>query len=863
MIKISNLSKTYQTKNRILHKAIKELDLDLPDKGLVFVLGKSGSGKSTLLNLIGGLDYPTGGSILVEGNPVSAMTPRQYVDYRNDYIGFIFQDHHLIDDLTIYDNIKLVLDLQNRNEPMLIHQSLEKVGLAGYEYRYPAELSGGERQRVAIARAIAKEPRIILADEPTGNLDGKNAAQVMDILRGLAETCLILIVSHNVPEVYANAHRIIELEDGRIIGDLTRNPDYPEGVCVEGDTLVCPGDRHVTDEDAACINAQLNGGKAKRFVLRKDRFVETTETPEQGEQAPIYRYRLRFDRVMSLSRAFLRTKVKRILGSAATVSFIMVILLLAQTFIHFDSNRILREEMEKAGQKTIILDKQISLDGVQKNARIYHVPVSSTDEQAFRDAGFKKEIYPILSLTVPINTYRNGAGIKTSYFTQSVVLNETMGTMIVDEEFLDEQFDGWAYLAKQRNFDPLGVLITDFTADVILMTHKDYKGKTYKDLLGSYSMAGWGTEQVYINGVIDTGYATRYADLIDRIVAEKITDPAALYNDGAFQELSAEIYGPLSYSYTFNENYIADSIANRESSFYWSHKLAFSGGKDHNTSTAYVSYDAAKGLKNGQVSMSYRMYNEIFGTNYNDGNLGTFTPKTVTMSQYGYYDTENKDAMFKTEVTIVSLHNGGTMFVSADVRDLFAQNHIRQTGLFLNGIDAISNVLDVASDRNFTQESLTVEGILTMTRAVKVFSAIFSLINIGLCIAVVLVFVAFATKMIRDKLHEIGIMKALGTSTGTICWIFGLQIALVALFTCLISTVGYYALIDIANTILVESMKELVPSQLVLEMRFLAFDANVLLRNFGLIAALSVVSLFTPLRRISKVQPVQIIKAHE
>ena len=90
-----------------------------------------------------------------------------------------------------------------------------------------------------------------------------------------------------------------------------------------------------------------------------------------------------------------------------------------------------------------------------------------------------------------------------------------------------------------------------------------------------------------------------------------------------------------------------------------------------------------------------------------------------------------------------------------------------------------------------------------------------------------------------------------------------MQIALVALFTCLISTVGYYALIDIANTILVESMKELVPSQLVLEMRFLAFDANVLLRNFGLIAALSVVSLFTPLRRISKVQPVQIIKAHE
>ncbi len=863
MIKISDLTKIYQTKNRILHKALKGLDLTLPDKGIVFVLGKSGSGKSTLLNLIGGLDSVTEGSISVDGNPVSALSQRQYVDYRNDYIGFIFQDHHLIDDLTIYDNIKLVLDLQNRNEPLLIHQSLEKVGLAGYEYRYPAELSGGERQRVAIARAIAKEPRIILADEPTGNLDGKNAAQVMEILRGLAKDCLILIVSHNVPEVYANADRIIELEDGKIIGDLTRNPDYPAEVRAEGETLVCPGDRHVTEADAELINQCLSQGKAKRFHLRNDRFVETTGVSDEEEYVPIQRRRLRFDRVVSLSRAFLRSKVRRIVGSAATVSFIMVILLLAQTFIHFDSNRILREEMEKAGQETVILGKQISLDGIQKNARIYHVPVTEADVQAFRKAGFKKEIYPIISLTVPISTYRNGAGVKAAFFTQGVVLNESMGTMIVDEEFLEEKFDGVRYLAKERNFNPLGVVITDYMADVILMTHKEYKDKTYKDLLGSYSMPGWSSEQVYINGVLDTGYTTRYQDLIDRIIAEKITDPAVLYNDGAFQKLSAEIYGPLSYAYSFNENYLADSLASRQSDYYWSHKLCFDGSKEYIGSAGYVSYDKGKNLKNGQVSMPYRMYNEIFGTKYDDSNLGSFKPHTVTMSQYGYYDTDRKDALFTQEITIASLHNGSTMYVASDVRDLFAQNHIRQTGLYLNGIDAISNVLDVASDRNFTQESLTVEGILTMTRAVKVFSAIFSLINIGLCIAVVLVFVAFATKMIRDKLHEIGILKALGTGTGTVCFIFGLQIALVALFTCLISTVGYYALIDFANLVLVESMKELVPSQLVLEMRFLAFDLEVLLRNYALIVILSAVSLFTPIRRISKIQPVQIIKARE
>ena len=237
MIRITSLNKFYKSK-KSMHHALKDVFLDLPDKGLVFVLGKSGSGKSTFLNLIGGLDKASSGRIVVDGNDISGFNEKKFVDYRNSCIGFIFQDHHLIDDLTVYQNIKLALDLKRIRDDALVSYALEQVGLAGYGDRFPRELSGGERQRVAIARAIVKRPRIILADEPTGNLDGRNAAEVMRILKELSKDCLVLTVSHNTAEVRANADRIIELSDGRIISDMTRNPDYKEEAVLENDTIM-------------------------------------------------------------------------------------------------------------------------------------------------------------------------------------------------------------------------------------------------------------------------------------------------------------------------------------------------------------------------------------------------------------------------------------------------------------------------------------------------------------------------------------------------------------------------------------------------------------------------------------------------
>lgn len=865
MIRISNLNKIYKSRTSE-HHALRDVSLTLPNKGLVFVLGSSGSGKSTFLNLIGGLDRVTSGRIVVDGNDISDFSEPAFVDYRNSCIGFIFQDHHLIDDLTVYQNVKLALDLRHIEDDGLVSRALEQVGLGGYEGRYPRELSGGERQRVAIARAIVKRPRIILADEPTGNLDGKNAAEIMRILKKLSRRCLVLTVSHDTMAVHANADRIIELADGCVISDVTKNPEYDEGAVLQGNAVCIPGDRLLGEQDVAFINEKLSAKRAQRVAIRTDKFDPTKEIKRRGKTVPIERTRLKILQVMSLSFTFLKTKVLRIASVAIPLSLILLIILLSQAYINFDGNRVIVDRMEKAGQEALVLSKEISLDGVHKNARRYPAVVTDEDVEAFMSTGFDGKTYPIISVSVPVTAYKNASGIKSTYFAYGVSATESLGTMIVDEQFMIDKLGSFELVARARNEDPIGVYITDYLADMILATNDEYKGKNYNNLLEYYAPDDSGVGEIYINGIIKTNYEERYKELIDRVTVEKETDLAVLYNDEQFQKLSSELYSFLGYSYTFNQNYVEDYLSAEiaEYHFYaWSHKLLFDGKTEYALPGGYVLYDWEAELSDGQVLMGHKTYNAIFGTSYEPQNLDTFAPHKAQMVQYAYYDSGNENAYFDTEIEIAGLYEGEGMEVSYGVRSLFDQHHIRQTGIYFDSLSHLSDLLDMAEQRSFIQDSITLEGILTLHRCVMLFVAIFRLVNIALCAAVVFIFVSFSTKMIHDKLHEIGILKALGTDRVTINIIFGLQIALIAVFTCVVSILGYRFLIEPANELFIISLREMVPSQLVLDLDVLVYIPRVVWENVLLVVILSIVSLVVPMAKIGRIQPVKIINTRD
>ncbi len=223
MIRLEKIDKYFNRfkKNKI--HVIDNTSLEFGDKGLVALLGPSGSGKTTLLNVIGGLDKVRRGNIYINDMKITKRFQGHIDKVRNLNIGYIFQDYKLIEDMSVYDNVALVLKMIGIKDKKEIDKRvlyvLDKVGMLRYKRRPCSMLSGGERQRVGIARAIAKNPSIIIADEPTGNLDSKNSVEIMNIIKAISKDKLVILVTHEVNLAKFYASRIIELEDGKIIND--------------------------------------------------------------------------------------------------------------------------------------------------------------------------------------------------------------------------------------------------------------------------------------------------------------------------------------------------------------------------------------------------------------------------------------------------------------------------------------------------------------------------------------------------------------------------------------------------------------------------------------------------------------------
>ncbi len=223
MIELRDVKKTYQMGEAAVH-ALSGVTLKVKDGEFVAVIGPSGSGKSTLMNIIGCLDLADEGEYILNGQPIGDYTERQLGQIRNKEIGFIFQQFNLLSKLTAYENVELPLIYQGlplADRRKRVNDALAKVGLSDRMAHRPTELSGGQQQRVAIARALSTHPTLILADEPTGNLDSKSGREIMDILIGLhREGRGIILITHD-PGIAGMASRRVQMHDGKIVSDST------------------------------------------------------------------------------------------------------------------------------------------------------------------------------------------------------------------------------------------------------------------------------------------------------------------------------------------------------------------------------------------------------------------------------------------------------------------------------------------------------------------------------------------------------------------------------------------------------------------------------------------------------------------
>lgn len=225
MIEIKDLHKSYQMGSNSLH-VLKGIDFSVKEGELVSIMGSSGSGKSTLLNILGMLDEAGEGTYVLDNVPIRDLNEKVAAQYRNKFLGFIFQSFNLINYKNALDNVSMPLYYQGMKRAERTDRAmhyLEKVGLAQWATHLPSELSGGQKQRVAIARALASDPKVLLADEPTGALDTKTSYEVMDLIQGINdEGKTILVVTHE-PDIAEMTKRIVNLKDGRIIDDTIVN----------------------------------------------------------------------------------------------------------------------------------------------------------------------------------------------------------------------------------------------------------------------------------------------------------------------------------------------------------------------------------------------------------------------------------------------------------------------------------------------------------------------------------------------------------------------------------------------------------------------------------------------------------------
>ncbi len=317
MLELINVKRVYTSKAGET-SALNEVSLTFPDKGLVFITGKSGSGKTTLLNVIGGLDGFDSGEIIIQGKKFSEFTQEEYDSYRNTFVGFIFQGYNLLSEYTIEKNIRLANELQGKESNVgEINALLESVDLAGLNHRLPSELSGGQKQRVAIARALIKNPKIIIADEPTGALDSNTGIQVIETLKKLSKDRLVIIVSHDLELAEKYADRIIGLIDGNIVSDVTLSDTAIKGnVAENGDDFIVKSRSELTPEENKSLLDAIKDGKnvyvSENITIREKEDTKIVKEEYKGEPVKLLKSKMKVASSVELGLKSLKVKPLRL-----------------------------------------------------------------------------------------------------------------------------------------------------------------------------------------------------------------------------------------------------------------------------------------------------------------------------------------------------------------------------------------------------------------------------------------------------------------------------------------------------------------------------------------------------------------------
>ncbi len=872
MIEIRGLTKIYRGKRHKETVALSGLNFCLPDRGMVFVVGKSGCGKSTLLNVIGGGDRFTEGEIIIDGNHMSAFTARDYDDFRNGVVGLIFQDYCLLEGLTVRENVALSLELAGKKDDALVADALRRVELEDKAESFPKELSGGQKQRAAIARVLVKDAKYILADEPTGNLDSGSSRIVLRLLKELSKTRLVLIVSHNRADADEFADRIIELSDGHIIGDHTRNEEAKELSFGEGEIVFQRG-HNFTEEELEEVNRRRAEGSALRQV--DTRFRETPQMLPSEGRTPFVHRRLSGEGMRTLFRLFTKRRALSMALSALCVVFLFIVLGVCQFFTRFDAEaETARIMAEHSGSVLAMRKGYIDEDDPTKTLdKTRLLRVTEEDIEAFRGGGYKGNIFPLYGVSMITHGNAGAMWEMQGYKPPPEGKNYNqfychtgLGVLQVTEEYLTKLYgtDGKLnVLSGEIKYDGVGIIVTDYFADSILMfdptrrVSADELEKT-GDPYSKLTSGGVILSRYRVAAVIETGYKERYAPLIEaRESGKNIVEAEADLAMRFYEELN----DGLNLAYTVNPNFMEEySVAAFRNFAYFGGGTAEIEGNICTLSSKYVYCD--KSLKDNEIAVLNDIYCNIMSTDSTKDAVG----KTIKL-QLG--DIYAKSYYYEGEFTVKRCFasdngtNGLAFYVSPNVFKKLLPPSIYAYALYFDDVEGAMDAYETGTEMGFYVQSPLFSAMYTVSNAAVVFIDFFQIIIWAMYALVGLTLAGFAAGSVKKCMYEIGVVRAMGAKTKDVLLLFVLQMILVSAAVCLVAGLGLWLGAGLCNRVLAEGFASITKNAAMRGIRFIAYSWRAVLLDAGIIFGLTALCALVPLLLLRRIKPREIIRAKE
>ena len=877
MIEIRGLKKTYINKNGTNSRGIEELSFKLPENGFVFVLGKSGSGKSTLLNLLGDLDKPTSGDILVNGKSIYQSSAKERREYKASFCGFIFQDYRLINELSVKENILLALDIigDTENKEDKLKEVLHKVDLDGYENKMANELSGGQKQRVAIARALIKNPKLILCDEPTGNLDKNTSTQILNLLKEISNDCLVFMVSHDEASSIEYATRRIILEEGKIIKDQIRPKGYKNHCFIENNTIFLPFNKKLEDEEKALINEKIKNKEDIQFKQIDIGFVDFDNSISDENISKTLQNSTKIEKTIKnklLKRYFNKGLIMSSLNSLL-FALLTILLILVQTFLYFDSSKIILDNIDLESQKNIVISKMHKVDDENQMTisefNQQDIDYLVNDEKYYPCINYSNSFSSTSDFTLMSNGYNRGSKYIANY--NKFYNNAFYYTAVVDEEFLAKTFnDGNKILVLAGQLydpkNPTGIIVPDFFIDSV----NDEKGINipYKDYIGTF-FRGTTVKKFYITAIIKTNYKKKFENVLKKYQKLKEgnfdkDESEKFFSSSEYEEYYKNVYsGELSTVYTLNKNFLEDLKKDENNSTNTSAPL---GGcylyseldksiskkieRDH---FGYIN----KNLSDNEIIIpksTVDIFGQIFGTTQLEGKELKLVKK----------ERNSNDGKILKEINVVikKLSPYNDYYISRNIANLLREASYFEGGIVVPLDQNVSNLLQAANNKDYDIFDVNSNIYTLVYKTLALYRSTFELVQY-IVIGLLLIYFCFnSVKTIKENRYQIGVFKSLGMDDFTISYIFSGKNLIFSFISIILISILSYPFLTLANILLIGSYGQFM-SQSLPYLNIFYFHPIIFIINYLFVIFIVFLCSIFPLLSLKRITPAKIVNNRE